>query len=100
MSRKSKMSIVQKFKDMVIHKRRKPLEVIARMVNPVARGIINYYHKFHNKDMRVVWKQLNARLLKWVKWEKDLYKKAAIRYLKTKYQEQPNLFVHWLLVRP
>lgn len=99
-SRKSKMSIVQKFKDMVIHKRRKPLEVIARMVNPVARGIINYYHKFHNKDMRVVWKQLNARLLKWVKWEKDLYKKAAIRYLKTKYQEQPNLFVHWLLVRP
>lgn len=38
------------------------------------------------------------QLIDWVKWEKDLYKKAAIRYLKTKYQEQPNRFVHWLLV--
>jgi len=48
--------------------------------------------------MRIVWNQLNARLLKWVKWEKDLYKMASVRYLKTKYKERPNLFAHWLLV--
>ncbi len=40
--------------------------------------------------MRLVWKQLNARLLKWVKWEKDLNKKATIKYLQTKYKEHPN----------
>lgn len=99
-SQKSKSGIAQKFRDMAIHKRRRPLEEIAKMVNPVARGIINYYHKFRKNDLRRVWLQLNARLLKWVKWEKGLYKKAARKYLQRKYKETPRLFVHWLVVDP
>ena len=99
-SQKSKTSIMQKFKTMNLHKRRKTLEEIAKEINPVLRGIINYYHKFWEDDMRNVWNQLNARLLKWVKWEKDLYKMASVKYLKTKYKERPNLFAHWLLVHP
>jgi group II intron reverse transcriptase/maturase len=99
-SKKSKISILEKFSSMQIHKKRKTLEEVAKDLNPVIRGIINYYHKFRKSDMREVWRQLNARLLKWVKWEKGLYKKASIRYLKTKYQERPNLFLHWLLVCP
>lgn len=99
-SKKSKTSILQKFKELNLHKRRKTLEEIANEINPVIRGIINYYHKFWEYDMRIVWNQLNARLLKWVKWEKGLYKKASVRYLKTKYKETPNLFSHWLLVYP
>ena len=91
---------MQKFKEMNLHKRRKPLEEIAKEINLVIRGIINYYHHFWDDDMRNVWNQLNARLLKWVKWEKGLYKKASVRYLKTKYKETPNLFAHWLLVYP
>lgn len=74
---------------------RKPVEEIAKELNPVIRGITNYYHKFWDGNMRIVWNQLNARLLK---WEKDLYKIASVRYLKTKYKEKPNLFAHWLLV--
>lgn len=99
-SQKSKTGILQKFRDMAMHKRRRPIEAIARMVNPIARGIIAYYHRFQQNDMRSVWNQLNTRLLKWVKWEKDLYKKAAVKYLKTKYKEAPRLFEHWLLVHP
>lgn len=99
-SQKSKASIMEKFKLMKLHKRRKTLEEIAKEINPVLRGIINYYHKFWKDDMRFVWHQLNVRLLKWVKWEKSLYKKASVRYLKTKYKETPNLFAHWLLVYP
>ncbi len=99
-SQKSKTNIMKKFKTMNLHKRRKTLEEIAKEINPVLRGIINYYHKFWEDDMRIVWYQLNARLLKWVKWEKDLYKMASVKYLKTKYKEQPNLFAHWLLVHP
>lgn len=99
-SQKSKTSILEKFKAMNLHKRRKSLEEIAKEINPVLRGIINYYHHFWKDDMRIVWNQLNARLLKWVKWEKDLYKVASVRYLKTKYKEHPNLFAHWLLVYP
>jgi len=99
-SQKSKTNILEKFKAMNLHKRRKSLEELAKEINPVLRGIINYYHHFWKDDMRIVWNQLNARLLKWVKWEKDLYKMASVRYLKTKYKERPNLFAHWLLVYP
>lgn len=99
-SQKSKTAILNKFKAMNLHKRRKTIEEIAREINPVLRGIINYYHYFWKDDMRMVWNQLNTRLLKWVKWEKGLYKKASVRYLKTKYKEKPHLFTHWLLVYP
>jgi RNA-directed DNA polymerase len=99
-SQKSKNSLMEKFKTLKIHKRRKTIEEIAREINPVLRGIINYYHKFRKSDIRNVWRQLNARLLKWVKWEKGLYKKASVSYLKTKHKEKPDLFLHWILVHP
>ena len=99
-SQKSKNSLMEKFKTLNIHKRRKTIEEIAKEINPVLRGIINYYHKFRKSDIRNVWRQLNERLLKWIKWEKGLYKKASVRYLKTKHKEKPDLFLHWLLVHP
>lgn len=99
-SQKSKNSIIEKFKTLKIHKKRKTIEQVAKEINPVIRGIINYYHKFRKSDMTNVWRQLNERLLKWVKWEKDLYKKASVRYLKTKYKEKPDLFAHWSLEYP
>jgi group II intron reverse transcriptase/maturase len=99
-SQKSKTNIMEKFKQLKLHKRRSTIEALAKEINPILTGIINYYHKFWKEDMRIVWNQLNARLLKWVKWEKDLYKMASVRYLKTKYKERPNLFAHWLLVHP
>lgn len=99
-SQKSKTNIMEKFKQLNLHKRRKSIETLAKEINPIIRGIINYYHKFWKDDMRIVWNQLNARLLKWVKWEKDLYKMESVRYLKTKYKERPYLFAHWLLVHP
>ena len=46
MSRKSKTSVVEKFRELNIHKRRKPLEVIASELRPIIQGIINYYCKF------------------------------------------------------
>lgn len=99
-SQKSKNNLMEKFKTLKIHKKRKTIEEIAKEINPVLRGIINYYHKFRKSDIRNVWRQLNERLLKWVRWEKGLYKKASVRYLKTKHKEKPNLFLHWILVHP
>ncbi len=99
-SQKSKNSIIEKFKTLKIHKKRKTIEQVAKEINPIIRGIINYYHKFRKSDMVNVWRQPNERLLKWVKWEKDLYKKASVRYLKTKHKEKPDLFAHWSLEYP
>ena len=96
----SKTSIRRKFRELEIHKRRKPIAHLARELNPVIEGIIQYYHKFWNAGMRPVWNQLNHRLLKWVKWEKGLFKYASLRWLRARYNEQPTLFAHWRLVQP
>jgi group II intron reverse transcriptase/maturase len=99
-SQKSKKSITQKFRDMNIHKWRTSLEHIAQRINPVIRGIINYYHKFQRNDLKQIWRQMNDRLRKWVKWEMDLGRKRAVSYLHTRYVKQPTLFEHWQLVHP
>ena len=99
-SQKSKTTILEKLGGINIHKWRGKLEHIARRINPVLRGIVNYYHKFQRNDMWQVWNQLNTRLLKWVKWEKGFGKKRALAYLRAKYKENPTLIVHWRLVHP
>lgn len=100
MSTKSKTRVLAKFSSFNIHKWRKPLEAIAQKLRPVIQGVLNYYGKFWTAHMYKVWYELNQRLLKWVKWEKGLYRKAAIKWLKQKYKEQPCLFPHWRLVHP
>jgi len=100
MSRKSKSSVLEKFKELNIHKRRKPIEVIAGELRSVIQGIMNYYCKFSRNHTREIWNRLNVRLLKWVKWEKGLYKMASVRWLQKKYKESPLLFPHWKLVNP
>ena len=97
-SRGSVRSVLDKFKG--IHKRRISLEALAREVNPVIRGVINYYCKFWSYHTHKLWYQLNERLKKWVKWEKRLYKMASVRWLQQKYARRPDLFAHWKLVRP
>jgi len=99
-SAKSASSVLAKFRDWHIHKRRKPIEVIAKELRPIIQGVINYYCKFSFGHTRHIWNQLNARLLKWVKWEKGLYKIASVKWLKKKYKEFPSLFPHWKLVCP
>ncbi len=99
-SRKSKKAIREKFRELEIHKRRVTIKELAQQLNPIIRGLINYYHKFWQGGMREVWNGLNHRLLKWVKWEKGLYKKASVRWLKQQYKENPVLFAHWKLVQP
>lgn len=99
-STKSKTRVHEKFKALAIHKRRRSLKEVAAMWSPIIRGIINYYHKWWDGHMYGVWYQLNQRLLKWVKWEKGLYKHAAIRWLKQQYKENPGLFPHWRFVHP
>ncbi len=99
-STKSRSAILSKIKELQIHKMRKPIEAIASKLRPIIQGIINYYCKFSIGHMRYVWNQLNSRLIKWVKWEKGLYKMDCIKWLKAKYKTNPNLFAHWYLVNP
>jgi RNA-directed DNA polymerase len=99
-SQKSMSSIMDKFRKLGLHKRRKPLEFLAKILNPITRGVINYYCKIWSGHTDRLWKQLNFRLMKWVIWEKGLSVRSAVRWLKTKFRENPNLFYHWRIVHP
>lgn len=99
-SRKSKQSALKKFRDLKLHKWRKPITELAKVLNPIVRGISNYYQKFWDGMLSHVWYQLNNRLLKWVKWEKGLVGKAAKRWLRHHFKLNPGLFYHWRWVHP
>lgn len=99
-STSSKTSMREKFRQMELHKWRQPLIEVAARLNPIVRGMIEYYHHFWDAGMRDVWNQLNHRILKWVKWEKGLYKYAALRWLQLQYDKSPYLFAHWKMVQP
>ena len=99
-SNKSEQSIIERFKTMELHKRRISIEELAKELRPIIRGIINYYGKFSTGHLRHVCHQLNVRLLKWVKWEKGLYKMKSLSWLRAKFKTKPHLFPHWQLVNP
>lgn len=100
MSRKSKSSVMEKFRKLQIHKRRKSLIEIAKTLNPITRGVINYYCKVWSNHTRELWYHLNCRLIKWLKWEKGLFRKRAVGWLKNQYKQNPNLFYHWRIAIP
>jgi len=99
-SEQSMKSITKKIRDKRLHKWRKPIEYIAHELRPILRGVINYYCKFAPWATNKLWMDLNAKLRKWVKWEKGLYKHKAFIWLRTKWKEHPDLFPHWALVHP
>jgi len=97
---KSETSIVEKFQKTQIHKKRITIEQLASDLRPIVRRLINYYGKFSTGHLRFIWNNLNKRILKWVKWEKRLYKMASVKWLLKKYRTNPTLFQHWALVHP
>lgn len=99
-SQKSKQSAFRKFRELNLHKWKRPIAELAKVLNPIIRGISNYYQKFWAGVLTHVWHQLNIRLLKWVKWEKGLYGKRAKRWLRSIYKQEPVLFLHWRWVHP
>lgn len=100
MSTKSKKSVNAKLRNLQIHKMRMKIEEIARKLNPILTGTINYYCKFMPRKTQLLWYTLNQRLVKWVSWQKKCNHWDAIRYLRTKWKENPRLFAHWRLVHP
>jgi len=99
-SRKSRSSIMDKLKSMKLHRKRKSIEEIAAMLNPKLQGWINYYCKFWTGHTHHLWHLVNVRLVKWVRWEKGLSRRAAVKWLHNKWSLQPMLFAHWKLVHP
>ncbi len=74
------------------------LEEIARWYNPILRGWLNYYGRYHRTAMAPVMLHFNKTL---VAWAMQKYKKLRGRkekaslFIKKVQRERPDLFEHW-----
>ena len=80
------------------------LEDLARLVNPSARGWMNYYGRFYRSKCVQVLRHLNDALVRWVCRKFRRFRRrerAAAHWLGRVAQRQPGLFAHWQLgIRP
>lgn len=74
------------------------LEDIARSVNPIIRGWINYYGAYQRSSLGPNMRHINRHLLKWVKRKykkRGRYTKRAKAWLERVAYYRPELFAHW-----
>jgi RNA-directed DNA polymerase len=73
---------------------------VARQINPVLTGWINYYGRFYRSALYAVFDTLDPYLERWLrrKYKRLKYKVCrAAELLGTIRQRQPGLFAHWAL---
>ena len=76
----------------------KSVEEVAKAINPMIQGWINYYGKFRKSSMSAIYDYINEKLMKWARRKyKNLKrrKKRSGKWLRELYSRQPWLFAHW-----
>lgn len=87
---------------MRIHRRTDlSLDDLARWLNPVVSGWINYYGRFYRSALDPLLKRVNAYLRRWAgrKYKRLRTDKRYRAWLAGMLSRQPGLFTHWRLVR-
>ena len=77
------------------------IEEIARRINPIVRGWINYYGKYYRSELGFTFYCLNITLIRWAKRKYKRFvsksKGAPAEWLGQIRKHQPRLFAHWSL---
>ncbi|WP_432190646.1 group II intron reverse transcriptase/maturase [Streptomyces sp. Tue6028] len=79
------------------------LEELAREINPVVRGWINYFGRFHPSSLHSSLNRINDYLVRWLvrKYKRFKRKRARAREALSRHARRfPGLFAHWKLVKP
>jgi RNA-directed DNA polymerase len=79
------------------------LEDLARSLNPIIGGWINYYGAYQRSSLIPVLRHIDLHLVKWVKrkyQKRGKYFKGAKQWLGKVAYHQPELFAHWRLAVP
>src|SRR2546426_714644 len=80
------------------------LEDLARFVNPIVRGWMNYYGRFYRSRCVQVLRHLIEALAAWVRRKFKRFRRrerASVHWLGCIARREPTLFVHWQLgIRP
>ena len=98
-SSKAQVAMVQAMREWRLpHKTEWPLEQVARMINPIVRGWIQYYGRYYKSALDRVLDHLNWLIGRWARRKfKSLrqHQRKAMRWLGRVARRQPNLFAHW-----
>jgi len=87
---------------MRIHRRTDlTLDDLARWLNPIVAGWINYYGRFYRSALFPLLRRLNAYLRRWAgrKYRLLRTEKRYRKWLTGLLERQPGLFTHWRVVR-
>ncbi|MEV5010814.1 reverse transcriptase domain-containing protein [Streptomyces sp. NPDC056159] len=70
---------------------------LARRINPVVAGWVNYYGRFRPWEMNPVLRRINAYLVRWIRWkyERLAPKRKAIAKFQEIVTRYPRMFAHW-----
>ncbi len=74
------------------------LEDIAKQINPIIQGWINYYGKYNVKVLKNVLQRINLKLSRWIRDKFKGFRKfktQAIHRLGDIALKNPDLFAHW-----
>ena len=100
-SNKATKSICDTMRQWKLHRcTDKSLDDLARRINPVVRGWINYYGHFYKSALYRTFQHLNNILARWASRKyKGLrgQNRRAGRWLQCIVHRQPRLFAHWQL---
>jgi len=73
---------------------------LARMVNPVVRGWMNYYGCFYRSALYPLFDRINTYLLRWIQKKYRAGMKQALWRLAEGHTRRPTYFAHWTWVAP
>ncbi|MCX4461151.1 hypothetical protein OG585_47245 (plasmid) [Streptomyces sp. NBC_01340] len=70
---------------------------LARRINPVVAGWINYYGRFRPWELYPFLVRINAYLVRWIrqKYKRLTAKRKAIAKMQEIAQRHPRMFAHW-----
>jgi RNA-directed DNA polymerase len=70
---------------------------VARRINPIVRGWMQYYGAFYRSALHPLLSRINAYLVRWIrkKYKRLRAKKKALRCWRGIVQRFPRMFAHW-----
>ena len=78
------------------------LKDIAKQINPVIRGWINYYGRFYQASLIPLTRYINEHLRLWAIQKHESLRRHRVKsydWLRKVYQTSPRLFAHWNVYR-
>ncbi len=99
MGKKAKKKFVEKLNELNIqNKSFTSIFELAKLLNPIIRGTINYFGVFCKSEMNEILNLVNLKLKRWAL--KKYKKRGIVKWLQRLYLTQRDLFVHWKSCKP